>query len=65
MANLLDRFKTQVRGSDDRIYDYLPKVSSSGSWTRINDINVIINSWNNILMTPRKTFINDPEYGSD
>jgi len=65
MANLLDRFNTQVRGSKNRIYDYLPKITAKGEFKRINDLNVIINSWNNILMTPRRTYINDPEYGSD
>jgi phage baseplate assembly protein W len=65
MANLLDRFKSQVRGSSNRLYDYLPKISQTGDWQRISDINVIINSWNNILLTPRRTYLNDPEYGSD
>jgi phage baseplate assembly protein W len=65
MANLLDRFTTQVRGSENRIYDYLPKITAKGDFKRIVDLNVIINSWTNILMTPRRTYINDPEYGSD
>jgi len=65
MANLLDRFTSQVRGSDNRIYDYLPKITAKGDFKRIVDLNVIINSWSNILMTPRRTYINDPEYGSD
>jgi phage baseplate assembly protein W len=65
MANLLDRFNKQVRGSEKRIFDYLPKITAKGDFKRINDLNVIINSWTNILMTPRRTYINDPEYGSD
>lgn len=65
MANLLDRFNTEVRGSETRIYDYLPKITATGDFRRINDLDVIINSWTNILMTPRRTYINDPEYGSD
>ena len=65
MANLLDRFKEQVKGSEDRIYDYLPKITAKGDFRRISDLDVIINSWNNILLTPRRTYINDPEYGSD
>jgi len=65
MANLLDRFKKQVKGSENRLYDYLPKIAQTGDWARITDINVIINSWNNILMTPRRTYLHDPEYGSD
>jgi len=65
MANLLDRFKNQVRGSSNRLYDYLPKIAQTGDWSRVSDINVIINSWNNILLTPKRTYLNDPEYGSD
>ena len=65
MANFLDRFKQQVKGSEKRLYDYLPKIAQTGDWARISDINVIINSWSNILMTPRRTYLHDPEYGSD
>lgn len=65
MANLLDRFNKQVTGSDGKIYDYLPKITASGDFKRIKDLNVIISSWNNILLTPRGSFLFDPEYGSD
>jgi len=65
MANLLSRFKKQVIGSDGRIYDYLPKITASGEFKRVKDIDVIVTSWNNILLTPKRTFLNDPEYGSD
>jgi len=65
MANLLDRFRKQVVGSDVNIYDFLAKVTSSGDFKRVKDIDVIINSWNNILLTPRRTYIHDPDYGSD
>ena len=65
MANLLDRFSKEVVGSDFTIYDYLSKITASGDFKRIKDLNVIINSWNNILTTPRRTFLFDPDYGSD
>lgn len=65
MGNLLSRFNKEVIGSDDRIYDYLPKITSTGDFKRVRDIDVIITSWNNILVTPRRTYIFDPEYGSD
>lgn len=65
MANLLDRFRKNVVGSKKKIYDYLPKISPSGDFKRIENINVIISSWNNILQTPRRTYIHDPEFGSD
>jgi phage baseplate assembly protein W len=65
MANLLSRFNKEVIGSDDKLYDYIPKISAKGDFKRVRDIDVIITSWNNILMTPRRTYIFDPEYGSD
>jgi phage baseplate assembly protein W len=65
MANLLDRFKKQVIGSDGSIYDYLAKITASGEFKRVRDIDVIVTSWNNILLTPRRTYLHDPEYGSD
>jgi phage baseplate assembly protein W len=65
MANLLSRFNKEVIGSDQTIYDYIAKITSSGDFKRVKNINVILTSWNNILMTPRRTYIMDPEYGSD
>jgi len=65
MANLLSRFNKEVIGSDDHIYDYVAKITAKGDFKRVKDIDVIITSWNNILMTPRRTYMFDPEYGSD
>jgi len=65
MANLLDRFKNSVIGSDDRIRDYLSTIEAKGDFQSTTDINVIINSWRNILLTPRRNYPYDPEYGSD
>ena len=65
MANLLDRFKTEVIGSEEIVRDYLSVIASIGDFKRINDLNVILNSWNNILLTPRGTYMHDPEFGSD
>jgi len=63
--NLLDRFKESVVGSDGKIADYTSTISSKGDFTRIDDINVIIKSWTNLLLTPVETFIDDPNYGSN
>ena len=65
MANLLDRFKVSVIGSADTIRDYLPKIEAKGDFLSTSNLNVIINSWNNILLTPRRSYPYDPEYGSD
>ena len=65
MANLLNRFFDQVIGSSEKIRDYIALISSRGDFQRIEDLNVILTSWNNILLTPRRTYILDPEFGSD
>lgn len=65
MASLLSRFNETVAGSNSKLADYTTKVSASGDFKRITDIVVLINSWNNILITPRRTYMFDPEYGSD
>lgn len=65
MANLLNRFFKEVVGSENTLRDYVAKISSRGDFKRIKDLNVILSSWNNILLTPRRTYVNDPEFGSD
>jgi len=65
MANILNRFFKDVIGSDNNIRDYLPKISARGDFKRIENLNVILSSWNTILLTPRRTYVNDPEFGSD
>ena len=64
MSTLLDRFKKNVIGSSDTIHDYLSVISSTGDFKRITKLNVILNSWNNILLTPRGTYLHDPNFGS-
>jgi len=65
MANLLSRFNKTVVGSDSKLADYKSNIASIGDFRRIADIHVILNSWSNILTTPRRTYMFDPEYGSD
>jgi len=65
MANILDRFNLDVIGSSGKIADILPYISPKGDFKRVTDFNTILNSWNNILLTPRRTYLFDPEYGSD
>jgi phage baseplate assembly protein W len=65
MANLLSRFNKGVVGSESKLGDYKSKISSVGDFRRIKDIQVILNSWSNILTTPRRSYMFDPEYGSD
>jgi phage baseplate assembly protein W len=65
MPNLLTRFQKTVVGSNKKIGDYLSKIDVSGDFKRVTDIEVIIASWSNILVTPKRTYQFDPEYGSD
>jgi len=65
LANLLDRFKRAGVGSAGRIADFLPKVAPYGDFTRTTDLNTILASWNNILLTPTRTYTHDPEYGTN
>jgi len=65
MANLLDRFNHTVAGSDQKLGDYLSKIAPVGDFKRISDLEVIISSWSNILVTPKRSYQFDPSYGSN
>jgi len=62
--NLLDRFNKQILGSKSKIFDFTAKISPSGDFAKIKDIEVILASWNNILINPEKTGPFDKNYGS-
>lgn len=65
MANILDRFNESVAGSNSKLADYTSRVAATGDFKRIRNIEVLISSWNNILITPRRTYQFDPNYGSN
>ena len=65
MANLLDKFKKSVIGSNDTINDYTSVITPSGDFKRITNFEAILNAWNNILLTPVGSYDHDPEYGSN
>ena len=65
MATLLDKFKKSVIGSQTDFYDYISRIDASGDFQRVKNFEVILNSWNNILLTPKRTYDHDPEYGSE
>ena len=65
MANILDKFKNTSVGSSGRILDFLSKINASGNFSILYDLDVIINSWSNILTTPKRTYDHDPEFGSN
>ena len=66
MANPLSRFNLTptVNVAPVRYIDYVSSITPVGDFKKIENINVIMNSWNNILLTPRGTYDHDPEYGS-
>jgi phage baseplate assembly protein W len=65
MANILDKFKTTSIGSSGRVLDFSSKLSPSGDFNKLFDMDAILTSWSNILMTPRGSMDHDPEFGSD
>jgi len=64
MATALTKFINNSIGSHGRTTDYLPIISPSGDFTRIYDINVILASWNTILITPLRSVSYNPDFGS-
>jgi phage baseplate assembly protein W len=65
MASTVESFNTKIVGSKGRILDFVPVISSAGAFSSINDFAVILNSWNNILLTQTRTYMSNPDYGSD
>jgi phage baseplate assembly protein W len=64
MASRLEKFRDVTVGSAGRILDYDSKISSFGDFSKIYDIDAILTSWNNILITQIGTMDHDPEFGS-
>lgn len=65
MANIEDKFTSSVIGSSGDIFDYNDIITSSGDFKRTSKLAVVMKSWNNILLTQRRSYTHDPEYGSD
>jgi len=65
VANLLDRYNKTVVGSNEKDADYQSKIVTSGDFKRVENIEAILSSWSNILITPKRTYQYDPEFGSD
>jgi len=57
-------FQNQLIGKQSQIYDIVPTINGSGDLQQISDINVLINSLRNLLLTPLGYYPFDPEYGS-
>lgn len=65
MANIYEKFTKSVSGFAEKESDFVQEISPSGDFKRITGIEVILNSWNNILLTPRGSHFDDPSRGSD
>jgi len=63
MANILNRFARRDIIQPNTIVDYVPFISSYGDFKKIEGIDVVINSWIDILFTPKGTVDHDPEMG--
>ncbi len=64
MANLLNRYKQHVQSVETTIVDFMPTIDSIGDFQKIKNLQVIINSWKNILLIPLGTYDHDPTMGS-
>ena len=65
MAGILSKFINNSIGAAGRIVDYTAIINPSGDFNRIYELEVILNSWNNILLTPLRSADHDPTYGSN
>ena len=65
MSTLLEKFQKKIVGSQSIITDYVPAISSAGDFSSVNNIQAILASWNNILLTQVRTYVANPEYGSE
>jgi len=65
MSTLMEKFQKSVIGSSGKIADYTAKIAPFGDFYRVEDLQTILTSWNNILLTPTRTYTYDPEFGSD
>lgn len=65
MSNFLDRFNKTVVGIKSKIADYVPTISPQGDFKRVTNLETILLSWNNILLTPERTYTFDPSYGCE
>lgn len=65
MASTLEKFQKNIIGSRATITEYVPLISSSGDFSRVSNIQAILTSWNNILLTQIRTYVGNPEYGSN
>jgi len=65
MASDLEKFNRNIVGNKKTIVDYIPLISSSGDFSKSYNLNAILNSWNNILLTQTRSYVGNPEYGSN
>jgi phage baseplate assembly protein W len=64
MSGILKKFNKDLIGSNDTLVDYTNEISPSGDFKKITGIDVIINSWKNLLRIRRRTKDHDPETSS-
>jgi phage baseplate assembly protein W len=72
MANFMNRFKKLINNDQKEdspvqaeFVDYKPEISPQGDFKITVDLDCVLHSWKVILMTPTRTYLFDPEFGSD
>ena len=61
LVSLLDK---KISAQRDTYVDYVEKLGATGDFKKIQGVNVLIKSLRNMFMTPLRTYIFDPNYGS-
>jgi len=64
MADKATQFFKNVAGKSGKIIDFIPIIDSSGDMKKVTELDAILNSWRNILLTPVGSYDHDPLYGS-
>jgi len=65
MSTDFESFLKKKYENQDSIRDIVPLISPNADLSEVTDIDAIIQSLINILLTPRGSYIFDPEYGSE
>lgn len=61
---LSSRTEKDIAGKANKVIDYVEVLDSHGGWKKVEGINTLVKSLRNLFLTPLRTYIFDPSYGS-
>lgn len=59
----LEKFRASVAKDRTAPKDIVSKIASTGDYKELRGIDVVVNSIRNLLLTPKRSYVFDPEYG--